>query len=154
MNEIIRGLPVVLEDNPVEEAVRAQGICDLRRVVARRWQHLQYLRTYLPEDDWSRVKAELKATMTSLMDLYGAEIPFAPDMDQILPTEVMEKVPVADAAEVTQAESSASSQCSRYCLPHEFRWIEMKDGVWTVVTATWLTYKCDSRFLMVGHLNL
>ena len=139
IKEIIQSIPLVLEDDPAQEQVRDECIFRLRRQIACRWQHCFHLKTMIPTKDWERVKSEVAATIASLIELHASEIPFAPDMCDIIQQNQVEKIPVQDTFETTpDNKSSTSGKTSRSCLEHEFRWIEMGQGVWTVLVVHWI----------------
>lgn len=114
------------------EGVRESGIRKLRLFVAQRWMDVFHLKDVLPEADFERVQTGVSASVAQLIELHGEDIPFAPDMKQIIPTTLVERVPIADVVPSEKA-SCCSSSSSRFNLPHEWRWIEMNEGVWTVL---------------------
>ena len=133
---IIQGIPVVLDENEVEERQRYQEIVKLRKFIAQRWKHAYQLKTCLPDGDWNRVKDELTSCIKGLIELHGDEIPFAPDLPDLAPPSHLsvEKTPIQDC-EVLGSEKGSSTTSSRLSLEHSFHWVEMPHGVWTVLQA-------------------
>lgn len=78
---------------------------------------------------------------------YGNNIPFAPDLNIVVPVRPCdEPVPIADQDQQSTPSSKASSTSSfRACIPHEFRWIEMKAGAWTVLKAMNVFKQCKTK---------
>lgn len=103
-------------------------------MIAHRWKRLFELKTVLPSADWSRVAEEVESCVATLVEEYGGQIPFAPNLtDLVVPDGSTDHVPVADAD--SPDTSSTSTKSVRTCIPHEFRWIAMDEGVWTCLKA-------------------
>lgn len=137
---MIAKIPVVLGEDVAEEETRSLAIDDLRNVIAHRWLTLFRKKTMLPEPDFLAATTDLSACIASLVEQNLDEIPFAPDMKDIVPAEVIERVPIqqGNSPNVSSSRKSvAASSCSstRMCIPHEFRWVEMGQGVWTALKA-------------------
>lgn len=138
VNEIIQGVPLVLEENEQQEQQRNQEVVKLRKFIALRWKHLYHCKTLLPDEDWNRIKDELTSCIKGLIELHGDEIPFAPDLFDIAPPShpaSVEKVPIQEDDEVLGSEKASSTTSSRLSLEHSFYWVEMPEGVWTVLQA-------------------
>lgn len=136
VNTIIQEIPVVLEDDPIQESERDKVIARLRLSIASRWNHAYDLKPHLPPVDWQRVIDETSVAIKGLIELHGEELPFAPDVMDIIPKESSaDAVPMQDQAldDDKRSQSTASGSVQRMCLSHEFRWVDMPRGVWTVL---------------------
>eukprot|EP00438_Fugacium_kawagutii_P033690 Skav201146 [mRNA] locus=scaffold2068:98333:104766:+ [translate_table: standard] len=95
INEMLAAIPLDLSDNAVKQRERKLSIDRLRIAIAQRWHQALQLRAVLPPDDWQRLKGEVSACMTTLLERNDDEIPFAPDMVDIAPDPQAELTPVA-----------------------------------------------------------
>ena len=136
MKEIIASIPVVLEDDPVAEVAREQVIQSLRVKIAKRWKRILAIKSLLPLPDWTRIIDEMVACVAALVEECGNEIPFAPDMRDIIsmPTTEKESTPVCDKDSPGSSKASSTGS-TRTCIPHEFRWLQLDEGVWTALKA-------------------
>ena len=135
VNDIIEKIPVVLDDDDVAtEKARDMQIQNLRRVIAHRWVHLFEMKSQLPRPDWDGVCNEVSQCLSTLIEKHGEEIPFAPDMKQLVPLDEPCEVPPIQVDSTSS--SGKDSQNSKVCMPHEFRWLELRKGVWTDLQAS------------------
>ena len=136
VKEMIQDIPEVDDNDERTAQTRDAAIASLRRVIARRWSHLYELRCSLPESQWNDLSNSVTACIASLVEKNAEEIPFAPDMKVLIP-EVSEYVPITkdDSPPEKSSKSISSTSSTRTCVPHEFRWLEMRHGVWTVLQA-------------------
>ena len=145
LNAIMQSIPLDSDDDPAREEARRLGVNKLRVFVALRWEHVFHLKTLLPSSEWTRLSEEVSSCIRSVMDLHGDEFPWAPDMPDILVKEPENVIPLQTGDSETAkpergssrrlSSSSTSSASSKQCLPHSFKWIEMREGVWTVLEA-------------------
>lgn len=136
VNALISAVPLDhAEKGDPEYEVRQRRLNDLRLCIAARWKQVFELQKQIPLKDWDRVQQELSSCISGLIDIHGEEIPFAPDMSAIVSIGSSENVPLANAESSPSIKTSTSSSLSslRQCLEHEFRWVEMNEGVWTVM---------------------
>ena len=143
LEKLIASVPVVVSDDSFEEQTRHLAMCQVRRAVANRWNHLFALKDKLPLSDWERLRDEVSGCMASFVEQNDAEIIYAPDMKDLVLAELGEGAPLQDTPQASDQASSSSSQ--RSCVPHEFRWLELRDGVWTVMKACSFNQNWDFR---------
>ena len=138
VNDIIEKIPIVLDDeDKASEEARDMHIRNLRSVIARRWVHLFQIKSQLPRPDWDNVCNEVSQCLLSLIEKNGEEIPFALDMKQLFPPDdPCPANPIQADSASSSGKGSANSENTKTCMPHEFRWLELRHGVWTDLQAS------------------
>lgn len=135
INDLIMAIPLGSDDDLAKEAERHMAIQRLRKAIAFRWNHLYNLKSQLPEPEWDTLCGEVQACMATIVEQNALDdIPFAPDMKDIFPVGQSDRIPITNDAS-SPSDKSSSVASSRSCIPHEFRWLEMSQGVWTVMKA-------------------
>lgn len=85
---------------------------------------------------WRDMVESYASLIQSLIEMYGEDYIFAPDVPHIVPdAKSTELAPIQHNTPNSKTSSTASSARSRTVLSHEFRWLEMPRGVWTVLKA-------------------
>lgn len=150
---MISDVPEVLGIDPEGEKSRLKAIDGLRVCIAKRWGHVYHMQKSVALDDFKKLVEDLLGCVSDLMERHGKDLPFAPDLscfpdtfrDSCLGTVVTVvenkegQGEDGESVAISKSENSLSSNASsRTCLPHEFRWVQMKDGVWTVLQALWV----------------
>lgn len=139
VNEILQNMPVLFEDDPVAEKRRDGEVAKLRSCIAQRWLHLFRLKSSMPHSEWAGLCEELTGCIAKFVEDNGDDIPYAPDMNRIVVLKDMtDHVPIqVEESPKQKSLSSASSSRSsaKMMLSHEFKWVEMRHGVWTVLKA-------------------
>ena len=166
---MISNVPEVIGVDPEGEKSRLKAIDGLRVCIAKRWGHVYHMQLSLAYDDFKSLVDDLLGCVSDLIERHGKDLPFAPDLscmtetfrDSCLGTvvKVVEKKEGqgddAESLALTKSENSLSSNASsRSCLPHEFRWVQMKEGVWTVIQALWVgKVECVVQSLFLVFVN-
>ena len=130
-------MPEVLEDDPAEEAARLAQIEKVRNLIARRWMAIRTIASTWHHDQLDEIVARTKACIEDLLTVHGPEIPFAPDPEvpkvNGLVREEQSKNPSGQTS--VRSDTSTSSSAST-TIPHEFRFLRTKVGVWTCLRVT------------------
>ena len=135
---LLRHVPEVLQDDPVEEAARSAQIEKVRDLIARRWMAIRTIASTWHHDQLEEIVAATKACILDLLTIHGPEIPFAPDPEV---PKVNGGVPEEESKSrsgrrSSGSETSTSTSAVSATIPHEFRFLRTKVGVWTCLRVT------------------
>ncbi len=140
-------MPEVVGVDPAKQKQKSKAIDELRICIAHRWGQLGYLRSSMTLNlsDYKQLVEDLISSVGWLCEVHGQDLPFAPDLSCMTekfrsnhfghPNQEDQKD--CDLSVVASTTGSEASSSSRVVLPHEFRWLQMPDGVWTVLQATY-----------------
>ena len=133
---LVREIPEVLGEDPEEERHRDFAIEKVRDAIADRWVAVRNIAAHSHASQYEELVQATKTILAPLVSAYGAEIHFAPfaDVGRPLPSPPdahageIEGVPHGDNDE---GETTSSQVSSVSLVPHEFRYLTTKAGVWT-----------------------
>lgn len=137
---LLRHVPEVLQEDPVEEAARCAQIEKVRDLIARRWMAIRTIASTWHHDQLEEIVAGTKTCIQDLLTIHGPEIPFAPDPE-------VPKVNGLVREEESTSRSGRTSVCSEtstllllrqppFLTPYDFRFLRTKVGVWTCLQVT------------------
>lgn len=138
LDTLLRHVPEVFEDDDhVTEALREKGIQKVRDAIARRWIAIRTLCLGWHPQKVEEIIDMTKSVVHDLLTIHGAEIPFVPDPNILVASQELDceslnkKMDVSSEKGSSSGKSSHKSFSSCDMIPHEFRFLRTKIGVWS-----------------------
>lgn len=147
---LLRHVPEVLQEDPVEEAARCAQIEKVRDLIARRWMAIRTIASTWHHDQLEEIVAGTKTCIQDLLTIHGPEIPFAPDPEVPKVNGLVREEESTSRSGRTSvcSETSTSTSAASATIPYDFRFLRTKVGVWTCLR---VTHFLVSHMLVLRH---
>ena len=131
---LLRHVPEVLQEDPVEEAARCAQIEKVRDLIARRWMAIRTIASTWHHDQLEEIVAGTKTCIQDLLTIHGPEIPFAPDPEVPKVNGLVREEESTSRSGRTSvcSETSTSTSAASATIPYALRFSLSQDQSWCV----------------------
>lgn len=149
LEQLVKAIPEVFDDNPIQEADREAAIARFRDAIACRWRAVRNTASTAHQNEFENLCASTNEVIKNLMTTHGQELVFAPvpEIPFRLPDSDAEGKHQRTSTESHAAASSRSTASSTKAsvTPHVYRFLTTSEGTWTCLKASW-TYIDESEW--------